>query len=42
MLFKSIYNYNLKLWINVKNNFVKEEILIIKEWIKKLWKVKIF
>ena len=34
--FRVMYNYDLKLHFNVKNNFIKEEILTTRKQIKKI------
>ncbi len=40
MLFYLIYNYYLKIYYKVKNNFIKEKILLIQKRVKQLYNLR--
>ncbi len=40
LLFYLIYNYYLKIYYKVKNNFIEEEILLIKKYMKQFYKLR--
>ena len=40
LLFKAIYSYNLEFYIDIADNTLKGEILVARDYIKKLYKLR--